>query len=132
MHAMDDRLRVPLQLVGWLYVVTGVTMLVAPLFAFRGAGVLAGAGLLLPLGAAVSAAGVGLLRRARWAWWWTLLIAGSGAIVTAARLWAGGPWSGLGPVLITNLLTLTVLLMARTAFADAGVARGRRRMEGSR
>jgi hypothetical protein len=132
MHVMDDRLGVPLRLVGWLYVVTGSTMLVAPLFAFQGAGGLAGAGLLLPLGAAALAAGVGLLRRARWAWWLTLLIAGSGAVVTAARLWVGGPWSGLGPVLMTNLLTLAVLLMARAAFADGGVARGRRRMEGSR
>jgi hypothetical protein len=123
---MEDRHDIPLRLVGWLYVATGAMMLLAPFFAFQGPGVLAGAGLLLPLGAVVVAAGVGLLRRAAWAWALTLLIAGSGAVVTAARLWFGGPWAGLGPVLITNLSTLAVLWMARTTYTERGAAVGRR------
>jgi hypothetical protein len=110
---MAYRLDVPLRIVGWLYAATGATMLLAPFLAFQGAGGLAGAGLLFPLGTLVLAAGVGLLRHAAWAWPLTFVIAASGAIVTGARLWVGGPWSGLGPVLITNLLTLVALIAAR-------------------
>jgi hypothetical protein len=121
---MAYRLDVPLRLVGWLYVATGVAMLVAPFLAFQGAGGLAGAGLLFPLGALVLAAGAGLLRRAPWAWPLAFVIAASGAVVTAARLWVGGPWSGLGPILLTNLLTLVALVSAR--------APARRTAEGSR
>jgi hypothetical protein len=115
---MAYRLDVPLRLVGWLYAATGVTMLLAPFLAFQGQGGLAGAGLLFPLGALVLAAGVGLLRQAAWAWPSTFVIAASGAIVTGARLWVGGPWTGLGPILITNVLTLVALIRAR------GAARG--------
>jgi hypothetical protein len=129
---MDGRFDVPLRLVGWIYVGTAVTMLAAPFLAFQGPGASAGAGLLLPLGAVVLAAGVGLLRGAGWAWMLTLLIAGSGAAVTAARLWFGGPWAGLGPVLITNLLTLTVLMMARRSYAERAAAGGRRAVEEAR
>jgi hypothetical protein len=110
---MGYRLSVPLRLVGWLYAATGLSMLLAPFLAFQGPGGLAGAGLLFPLGALVLAAGVGLLRRAAWAWPLTLVIAASGAIVTGARLWVGGPWAGLGAILITNLLTLVALIVAR-------------------
>jgi hypothetical protein len=110
---MAYRLDLPLRLVGWLYAATGIAMVLAPFLAFQGQGGLAGAGLLFPLGALVFAAGVGLLRRAPWAWPLTFVIAASGAIVTSARLWVGGPWTGLGPVLITNLLTLGALLTAR-------------------
>jgi hypothetical protein len=110
---MAYRLDVALRIVGWLYAVTGATMLLAPFLALQGAGGLAGAGLLFPLGTLVLAAGVGLLRRAAWAWPLTVVIAASGTIVTGARLLVGGPWAGLGPILITNLLTLVALFAAR-------------------
>ncbi|TVR93700.1 MAG: hypothetical protein EA416_04630 [Trueperaceae bacterium] len=104
-----------LVVVGWLYVVTGVTMLIAPFFAFQAAGGLAINGLVLGLGVVVLAAGAGLLRAAPWAWSLTLAIALSGVFVTAARLWTGGAPEGLVPALVTNLLTLLVLWLARRA-----------------
>ncbi|MBW6455571.1 MAG: hypothetical protein K0A98_06775 [Trueperaceae bacterium] len=68
---------------------------------------------MIALGVVVLAAGVGLLRHAPWAWPLALLIALSGAVVVAARLWFGAPWEQAGPVLVTNLLSLAALLLAR-------------------
>ncbi len=65
--------------VGWLYVLTGVTMLIAPFFTFQAAGGLAVNGLVVALGVVVLAAGAGLLRLAPLAWPLTLAIALSGA-----------------------------------------------------
>ena len=104
-----------LAIVGWLYVLTGVAMLVAPFFAFQAAGGFATSGLVLVLGLVVLAAGAGLVRGAAWAWPVTLAIALSGVVVTGARLWAGGAPEGLVPALVTNLITLLVLWLARRA-----------------
>lgn len=75
------------------------------------------------------ARGVGLLRAAPWAWPLTLAIALSGVFVTGARLWTGGAPEGLVPALVTNLLTLLVLWLARRAHVqavatDSGAASG--------
>ncbi len=118
-----------LAVVGWLYVFTGVGMLIAPLFAFQTAGGLASNGLVLVLGVVVLAAGVGLLRAAPWAWPLTLAIALSGVFVTGVRLWTGGAPEGLVPALVTNLVTLLVLWLARRAHVqvvapDSGAASG--------
>ncbi len=103
----------PVKLVGWLYAVTGGFMIIAPFFAFQAPGAFAAASGVIALGAVVLAAGVGLLRQAPWAWPLAFLIALSGAVVVAARLYAGAPWAQAGPVLVTNLLSLAALLHAR-------------------
>jgi hypothetical protein len=126
---MTYRRTTTLALVGWLYVFTGATMLIAPFFAFQSAGGVATHGLVLALGGAVLAAGSGLLRGAAWAWPLALAIALSGVAVTGARLWTGGAPEGLVPALVTNLLTVLVLWLARRAHvlalaADPGVASG--------
>lgn len=108
-----------LGIVAWLYVVTGIVMLVAPFFAFQMAGSLAINGLVVALGLVVVAAGAGLLRGAGWAWPVASAIAVSGVIVTVARLWAGGAPDGLVPALLTNLITLVILWAARRAVAHA-------------
>ena len=103
----------PVKLVGWLYAVTGGVMIIAPFFAFQAPGAFAAASGVIALGAIVLAAGIGLLRHAPWAWPLAFLIALSGALVVAARLYTGAPWAQAGPVLVTNLLSLAALLHAR-------------------
>ena len=106
-------------MVGWLHVATGVTMLVAPFFAFQASNAYQGAGWLIPhlwllaLGGVVVSTGVGLLKRAPWAWGLGLVIAVSGMVVTAGRLWFGPSAEGLIVVLMTNLFVLAVLFSAR-------------------
>jgi len=112
---MTYRRTTALTIVAWLYVLTGCTMLIAPFFAFQAAGGLALDGLVLALGVVVLAAGAGLLRGAPWAWPLTLAIALSGVLVTGARLWTGGAPAELVPALVTNLLTVLVLWLARRA-----------------
>jgi anti-sigma factor RsiW len=104
----------PVKLVGWLYAITGGSMLIAPFFAFQAPGAFAAASGVIALGVVVLAAGVGLLRHAFWAWPLAFLIALSGAVVVAARLYTGAPWAQTGPVLVTNLLSLAALLHARS------------------
>ncbi len=116
---MDFELTRAVRAVGWLHVATGATMLIAPFFAFQASNAYQGAGSLIPhlwlvmLGVAVLVTGVGLLRRKRWAWGPALLIALSGAAVTAGRLWSDGPGQGVIAALITNLIVLAVLVTAR-------------------
>lgn len=107
--------------ISWLYLLTGAAIVVAPFFAFQAADGL-GVGLaLVPLGALVLAAGIGLLRGATWGWLLAALIALSGVAVTVTRLWAGGPPEGLVPPLVTNLITLLALYLARAPRgAEAG------------
>ena len=106
-------------MVGWLHVATGVTMLIAPFFAFQASNAYQGAGWLIPhlwllaLGGVVVGTGVGLLKRARWAWGLGLVIAVSGAAVSVGRLWFGPPAEGLVVVLMTNVFVLAVLITAR-------------------
>ena len=113
MKGVRYRLTTALRLVAWLYLATGVMFAVAPFVAFPAAGGLDPNLVLLPLAALTLAAGVGLLRRAAWAWPFTVLLALSGVVVTAGRLWAGGAPEGLVPPLITNLVILVVLYLAR-------------------
>lgn len=96
-----------------LYALTGASMMAAPLLAVRPVGSWTPFAGVVVLGAIVAAAGFGLWRRAGWAWPLAFAIAASGAVVAALRLWAGGAWEGLSATLVTNLLTLAVLLGAR-------------------
>lgn len=123
---MEYRLTTALRLVAYLHLVVGTMMLIAPWLAFGAAvpfrvgGWLLGNAWLLLLGAMVMAAGVGLLRRVGWAWLLALLIAASGAVVVSARLYLGGPPAELWPPLLTNVLVLAVLLLARRALGRPG------------
>ncbi len=116
---MDYQFTRGVRVVGWLHVVTGATMLIAPFFAFQAADAYQGAAWLMPhlwllaLGCVVLGTGVGLLKRAPWAWGLALLIALSGAAVSAGRLWFGPPAEGLVVVLMTNVFVLAVLISAR-------------------
>lgn len=112
----------PIRLLAWLYLLTGATMIVAPWFAFATPSGWTTASGVLALGILVAAAGFGLLRGAPWAWPTALLIASTGAVVSAARLWGGGPAEGLAATLITNLLSLAALWHARAPDARAGDA----------
>ncbi len=118
MQGMRYRLTTALRVVAWLYLATGAMIAVAPFFAFQAAGGLGPNLVLLPLAALTLAAGIGLLRRAAWAWPFTLLLALSGVVVTAARLWTGHTPEGLVPALITNLVILVVLYLAREPAGD--------------
>lgn len=120
---MTYRRTTAIVVVAWLYLLTGAAMLVAPLFAFQVAAGLGPNLALLPLGGAVAAAGLGLLRGAAWAWPLTGLIAVSGVAVTVARLAAGGAPEGLVPPLLTNLITVLVLWSSRGARSDDAAAR---------
>ena len=119
---MTYRRTTAIVVIAWLYLVTGAAMLIAPLFAFSAAGGLGPNLAVVPLGALVMTAGVGLLRAQHWAWWLTGAIALSGVVVTAARLWFGGAPEGLVPALVTNLITLAVLARARGSARVEAVA----------
>jgi hypothetical protein len=115
-YVMDYRTTTAIVAVAWLYLITGTAMLVAPFFAFTAAGGLALNLALLPLGALVLGAGIGLLRGAPWGFALALMISVSGVVVTALRLWGGGgAEEGLVAALVTNLLTLVALAHARTS-----------------
>ncbi len=114
-HAlMRYELTTALRLVAWLYLATGVMLLVAPFLAFQAAQGVGPNLVLFPLAAITLAASFGLFRRAPWAWALTALLAVSGVVVTVARLWAGGAPGGLVPALVTNLIVLLVLYLARS------------------
>jgi len=123
---VDYELTRGVRVVGWLHVATGATMLVAPFFAFQAADAYQGAAWLMPhlwllaLGGVVLGTGVGLLKRAPWAWGLGLLIALSGAAVTSGRLWFDGPGQGVIAALITNLIVLAVLFSARRGRGTPG------------
>lgn len=87
---MAYRSTLALRVVAWMYLASGVVFFIAPFLAFNAAGGLGPNLILWPMAAVTVAAGVGLLRRAPWAWPYTLLVALSGVAVTVARLWAGG------------------------------------------
>lgn len=118
---MAHRSTLALRVVAWMYLASGVVFFVAPPFAFTAAGGLGPNLILWPMAAVTLAAGVGLLRRAPWAWPFTLLLALSGVAVTVARLWGGGgAQEGLIAALTTNVVVLVVLFLAR----DRGAAPG--------
>jgi hypothetical protein len=120
-YGMAYRTTVAIVAIAWLYLITGAAMLVAPFLAFTAAGGIALNLALLPLGALVLGAGIGLLRGAPWGFALALVIALSGLAVTGLRLWAGGgAEEGLVAALVTNLLTLLALAHARTSRRPAG------------
>jgi hypothetical protein len=124
-YVMAYRTTAAIVAVAWLYLITGTAMLVAPFFAFTAAGGLALNLALLPLGALVLGAGMGLLRGARWGWTLALVIALSGLVVTGLRLWAGGgAEEGLVAAFVTNVLTLLALVHARTSRRPASGSAG--------
>ena len=117
---MNYRLTTALRWVAWLYAATGAMFLLASLFAVVESGGPAPSLILQPLALLTLAAGVGLLRRAAWAWPLTLVLAASGVVAAAGRLWAGGVSEVIIPAIATNAIVLLVLFLARTRAGMTG------------
>ena len=116
---MHESLRHPraMQLVGALYVVTGIGLLLSLVSAVAGATLLLTEipltiFLLVPLGALLLISGVGLLGRHAWAWYVGLLVSLSGIAVIGYRLLLGEGPSSLVPPLVTDVLVTLLLIWA--------------------
>lgn len=116
---MDEPLRHPraVQVVGILYVVTGIGLLLSLASAIAGAALmLRGFPLtifiVIPLGVLLLIGGVGLLGRHVWAWYLGVLISLSGIAVIGFRLLIGGEPSALVPALVTDVLVTILLIWA--------------------
>lgn len=78
--------------------------------------------LLLGLGAGTCAAGAGLLRRRKWAWWFAVLLFAIDATGNVVSLWATGDWlrSASGAAVSSAFLYSLMRPRVRRYFQEAG------------
>lgn len=116
---MNEPLRHPraVQVVGVLYIVTGIGLLLSVASAVAGAALLVNnipltIFVLIPLGVVLLISGVGLLGHHAWGWHLGLLISLSGIAVIGYRLLVGEEPSALIPPLVTDVLVTILLIWA--------------------